>query len=213
MSVTRSTKRVADVPRWVLVPAMLTPLGMIGGWTLAAARQGARFDPVRETISALAAHAATAPGIMTAGLAITGAGHLATALALRPAALPGRLLQATGGVATLLVAAYPVDGDARAHGLAATVAFVSLSLWPAAASRRGATGVLGRRTGGLATAALLALLAWFGAQEYALAPDGGAVTGLAERVLAGAQALWPLVVVLALLGRAASRNPVPPVSR
>jgi hypothetical protein len=40
---------------------------------------------------------------------------------------------------------------------------------------------------------LLGLLVWFGAELI----DGGRQVGLAERVLAGAQALWPLAVVLA----------------
>jgi len=39
---------------------------------------------------------------------------------------------------------------------------------------------------------LVALLVWFGAELR-----GGGQVGLAERVLAGAESLWPLVVVLA----------------
>jgi hypothetical protein len=44
-----------------------------------------------------------------------------------------------------------------------------------------------------ATGVLLGLLVWFGAELIA----GGRQVGLAERVLAGAQAAWPLAVVLA----------------
>ena len=44
-----------------------------------------------------------------------------------------------------------------------------------------------------ATGVLLGLLVWFGAELI----GGGRQVGLAERVLAGAQALWPLAVVLA----------------
>ncbi|QTE30427.1 DUF998 domain-containing protein [Pengzhenrongella sicca] len=186
------------VRRWALAAATLAPIGMIGGWTLAAARQESDFDAVRETISALAAQTATLPVIMTAGLALTGVGHVATALALRPAARPGRLLLAAGGVATALVAALPVDASPRAHGLAAAVAFGALSVWPVAAARSGTTGVLGRRTGAVATGVLLALLAWFVVELQGLGPDDGAATGLAERAVAAAQSLWPLVVVLAL---------------
>jgi hypothetical protein len=44
-----------------------------------------------------------------------------------------------------------------------------------------------------AAGVLLGLLVWFGAELIA----GGRQVGLAERVLAGAQAVWPLAVVLA----------------
>jgi hypothetical protein len=40
---------------------------------------------------------------------------------------------------------------------------------------------------------LLVLLVWFGAELF----SGGRQVGLAERVLAGAEAVWPLAVVLA----------------
>src|SRR5665648_664884 len=45
--------------------------------------------------------------------------------------------------------------------------------------------------GGAATVVVVAEL-------QGLTPDSGAATGLAERALVGAQALWPLVVVVAL---------------
>ena len=192
------TTRLSFLPRWALPSAVLAPIGMIGGWTLAAAAQGPEFDQVRDTISALATQAATAPAIMTAGLVLTGIGHALTALALRPAALPGRILLATGGVVTVLVAALPVDAYPRAHGLCAALAFGALSVWPAAASRRGATGALAPVAGAVVSGALLVLLAWFVVELQGLGPDGGAATGLAERAVAGAQALVPLGVVLAL---------------
>jgi hypothetical protein len=43
-----------------------------------------------------------------------------------------------------------------------------------------------------ATVVLFALLVWFGAEL-----TGGGQVGLAERILAGAESLWPLAVVLA----------------
>jgi hypothetical membrane protein len=185
------------LPRWALAVSVLAPLGMIGGFTLAAARQGPGFDPLRETISALATQSAALPWIMTAGLALTGVGHLATAAALRPAATPGRLLLATGGLATCVVAAQPIDVYPPVHAVAAAVGFAALALWPAASARRGGSGVLSRRAGVTAAGALLALTAWFVVELL----DGGDAPGLAERATAGAEALWPLAVVLALRAR------------
>lgn len=184
------------VPGWALASAIAAPLGMIGGWTLAATRQPT-FDPTRETISALAATTATDAWIMTAGLAITGLAHLVTATGLRPVPRAGRALLALGGAATLAVAALPSDVAPRAHGIAATVGFGALALWPAFSTTALPTrspGVLRPAVSVTASAVLVGLLAAFGAE---LARDGDAV-GLTERALAGAQSLWPLVVVVAL---------------
>ena len=124
------------VPGWALASAIAAPVAMIGGWTLAAARQPS-FDPTTETISALAATTATDAWIMTAGLALTGVAHLVTAAGLRPLRRAGRVLLALGGAATLAVAALPSDVAPHAHGVAATIGFGALALWPALAARRG----------------------------------------------------------------------------
>lgn len=191
-----------DVPAWALGSAVAAPVAMIGGWTVAAALQDG-FDPVRETISALAATGATAPWVMTAGLAATGVAHAVTALGLRPVPVAARALHAVGGLATLAVAVLPVDVAPHAHGVAAGIAFGALALWPALAWRRGETRGVLRPAVGLGAAAVLAgLLVLFVLELQGLTPDGGAATGLTERLVAGAQACWPLVVVVSL--RAAS---------
>ncbi|WP_456845873.1 DUF998 domain-containing protein [Cellulomonas sp. P5_C6] len=182
-----------DVPRWALASAIAAPVAMIGGWTLAAAQQPS-FDPVQETISALAASTATDPWIMTAGLAVTGVAHMVTAAGLRPVPRTGRLLHALGGAATLAVAALPVDAYPKAHGIAAGIGFGALALWPAFARRRGATGILRPAVAVGASVVLVGLLGVFVVELQA----GGGAVGLTERAVAGAEALWPLVVVLAL---------------
>ena len=103
----------------------------------------------------------------------------------------------TGGVATVLVAAFPVRagaGRSVPHTVAAAAAFVALAAWPAVGGRRGAGLPWGLRAGvsAGASAALFGLLGWF----YVELSTGGLQLGLAERVAAGAQALWPLVVVI-----------------
>jgi len=165
---------------------------LIGGWQLAAGRQPCGFDPVRQTISALAARGATDRWIMTTGLAGVGLCHVITALGLRPAAVPGRLLLALGGAATVSLAAspQPVTGDSTAHVAAAAIVFPALSLWPALAWRRGATPT--RAVWLAAASGLLGLLGWFGFEFFGKGPQ----IGLSERALAGAQALCPLAAVL-----------------
>lgn len=168
---------------------------LIGGWQLAAARQAGGFDPVRQTISALAARGATDRWIMTTALVGVGVCHAITAAGLRSAAVAGRLLLATGGVATVLLAAFPqpVTGDSTGHVVVASIVLPTLSLWPALAARRGATP--GPAVWLVAAAGLLGILGWFGLELFGFFGDSPRI-GLSERVLAGAQALWPLAAVL-----------------
>lgn len=178
---------------WALPAAVLAPAGMIGGWTLAAALQRG-FDPVRETISELATAAVAHPGVMTAGLLLTGAAHLGTASGLRGVPLPGRVLLAVGGAATAAVGLLPVDRTPTAHAVAAGIGFGALALWPLAATRRPGPRALRPAVTVTASGVLLALLAWFVVE---LSGDGAAV-GLSERGVAGAQSVAPLLLVLAL---------------
>jgi len=183
----------ARVAWWGLLSSAAAPVLLIGGWTAAATRQRGGFDQVRETISALAAIGADDRWLMTTALAGLGICHLTTATALHAARLPGRLVLAGGGLATVLVAVFPLpaeDSGSPVHTAVAGTAFLALAVWPALAWRREAPALLHPGPSLGAAAALLALVGWFGVE---LATDSGRV-GLAERAAAGAQALWPLVV-------------------
>jgi hypothetical membrane protein len=189
---------VRSVPWWGLVSSAAAPVLLVGGWTLAARLQPSPFDAISGTISSLAAQGAADRWVMTLALAGTGACHVVTGLALRPAASAGRLILMAGGAAVVLVAVFPETagaGGSAAHTFWATVAFVALAIWPLAACRRGPLAPAWLRPGACAVAAgvLLVLLVWFGAELI----GAGRQIGLAERVLAGAEAVWPLMVVLA----------------
>jgi hypothetical membrane protein len=189
------------VPWWGLVSSLAAPVLLIGGWTLAASIQPAPFDDVVHTISDLAATDTPHRWLMTCALAGVGLSHVATACALSSAATAGRLTQGLGGLATLLVAAFPLPSIGRsssAHTAAAAVAFVSLAVWPAFAwTREGVPSwtvptLLGPKTSAAAACTLLLTLAWFFAEQLL----SGERVGLAERVAAGLQAVWPLAVVV-----------------
>jgi hypothetical membrane protein len=184
------------VPWWAMLSSLLAPAFLVGGWTVAAAVQPAAYNPVRDTISALAGHGAAHRWIMTVALAGVGVCHLATAAGLGPARLAGRVVLAVGGAATLLVAATPLPrtGGSAPHGVAATIAFGSLALWPLLATGHAAATPWPLRpvASRVAAAVLLALVGWFVTQ---LSTDGAWI-GAAERAAAGAQAVWPLVVVV-----------------
>lgn len=202
---------VRSVPWWGMLSAAVAPVLLIGGWTVAAGLQPGSFNPVADTISALAARNAADRWVMTLALGAVGACYVVTGLALRPAAWPGRLVLMAGGVATILVAANPEPAGSGSvpHFFWAAVEFVALAVWPAFSRSRGSLVPYGLRPAvrGVATAVMAGLLGWFGAELV----SGGAQLGLSERVLAGVQVLWPLAVVWSC-SRSRSRAS-PPVGR
>jgi len=181
-----------EVPWWAMASAGAAPLLLVGGWTIAAGRQPAGYDSIRDTISSLAARGAGDRWIMTTALAGLGACYAATGLGLRPARRAGRAVLVVGGVGTILVAAFPqpAHGNSVAHTVAAALAFTSLGAWPVFASRRDATLLLRRAASTSATVVIFGLLLWF------VLEVNGNHRGLAERSAALAEALWPLLVVL-----------------
>jgi hypothetical membrane protein len=185
--------------RWGLWSSLGAPLSLVGGFCWGAARQRAPFDSSVDTISALAAVGADERWIMSTALVLLGACHVLTALALSAARVPGRLVLAAGGLAILVVAAYPLpsQGGSREHFIAAMVAFLCLAVWPLFALRRAvdAPRVLSVAVSVAASGVLLALLGWLVVAMF----FAGRV-GLAERVVAVGEALWPLVVVLGTRG-------------
>jgi hypothetical membrane protein len=193
----------SSTPWWALLSSATAPVLLIGGWTLAGQRQPDGYDGTVETISSLAALGAADRWLMTAALIGVGLCHLVTAYGLTRARTAGRVLLGVGGVATILVAVFPlpVTGEAPAHAAAAGLAFVALAVWPAGAWRRGDGPVALRPVVSVAAAlVLLGLVGWF-----AVTLGTGDRVGLSERVAAGAQSCWPLIVMLSGLLR--SRRP------
>lgn len=91
---------------WGVISAVAAPVLLIGGWTVAAGLQP-RFDPVADTISALAAVGMTDRWVMTLTFLLVGVCFVVTALALRPAQTSGRMILMAAAVAGILVAANP----------------------------------------------------------------------------------------------------------
>jgi len=168
---------------------------LAGGWTLAARLQPPSFDPVTDTVSALAAVGAPGRWVMTLTLTVVAVCDIVTAAALRPARAAGRLILVAGSVAGMLVALNPQHaGGSLPHAIWASIGFGGMAFWPAAAWRRGRFVPWGLRpvVCAGAVAALVALTAWFGAELV----TGGGQAGLAERIVGMVQALWLLAVVL-----------------
>jgi hypothetical membrane protein len=195
---------VDRIPWWTLTSAAVAPILLVGGWTLASGRQPAGYNPIRDTISSLAAEGATDRWIMTLALAGLGVCYMVTAAGLRPAPRSGRIVLAGGGLATLLVAAFPqpARGNSIAHTVAATVAFTALATWPLFAARRQPrTPLLAFSASIPATVIMIVLVLWFVVEIH------GGHRGLAERASAGAEALWPFSVVVATVALTARGLP------
>ncbi|WP_190199986.1 DUF998 domain-containing protein [Streptomyces djakartensis] len=197
-----------SVPKWVLLPSSCAPAVLVLGWMVAASLHGPAYDPAAQTISVLAAPGTSGSWVMTGAFVAVGACHLLTSWGLRPAATPGRLALAAGGVAALAVAVIPApsSGGSLSHGSIAAVGFSFLAAWPVLAARTGGAVPWGLRPlpslG--ATAAMAVGMAWFLVElQLQGAP------GVAERAVTTLQSLWPLVVVLSCLHRSArDRFPV-----
>jgi len=201
---------VRDVPWWGVLSSVAAPVLLVGGWTVAAGLQP-RFDPVADTVSALAAQGATDRWVMTLTFVVVGICYIVTALALRPARAAGRLILIAGVLAGMLVAASPERaGDTYPvpHIIAAVAGLAGLVTWPAGAWRRGPAVPWGLRPAVAATAVvvLLVLVAWFGAELIL----GIGQVGLAERIAGVAQAIWPLAVVLSCRWSAAPAKSAAP---
>jgi len=186
-----------EVPWWGIASSAAPPVVLAAGWMIAARLQSRPYDPVADTISALAGIGATDRWVMTLAFAMAGACEIVTGLALRPARAAGRLVLVTGGIAGIAVAQSPVrlgDGAPAVHVLWAVAGLAALAVWPVAASRHGPDVPWALRPGVSAGVAvvLLVLLAWFGLE---LVVPGG-LAGLAERVLGEAQAAWPFAVAM-----------------
>jgi hypothetical membrane protein len=183
------------VPWWGVLSAAAAFVFLVAGCTVATVLQPPSFNWLASTVSALTVREATDAWVMTAAFAVTGVCVMATALALRPAALPGRLILAAGGAASVLVAANPEHvGGSLTHGLWAAVTFTAMTAWPLGAWRRRPLAPWGLRpaVSAAAVVTLVALLAWFLAELITT----GAMTGLAERFMGSAEVGWPLAVVL-----------------
>ena len=184
-----------------MVSSAVAPVLLVGGWTVAAHLQP-RFDPVADTVSALAALGATDRWVMTLTFLLVGGCYIVTALALRPARTAGRLILIAGALAGMLVAANPEragDPYPVPHIIWAVVGLAGLVTWPAGAWRAGSAAPWALRpaVAGAVVTVLFALVLWFGV-ELVL---GSGQVGLAERVAGVAQAIWPLAVVLSCRAR------------
>ena len=193
---------------WVAVILLGTVAVNAGAYLMIRSRRAAQPEPApiatRPTVPtpSVTPPPAAPPASEDANAGLARALRASGLAALRTAS---RLVLGLGGVATLgvTVCAQPAHGSATTHVAFATTGFVLLAIWPATTARASAGPVplMLRWPYAFAGSALsIALLAWVGATR------GSGPLGLAERLLTADQALWPLLVVLALRRSARSRG-------
>lgn len=166
----------------------------VGSWALLGAVR-ARYSPIHDAISDLAAVHASTRVFMTTAFVVFAIGLACYARALR-AALPGPawIAAATTGAATLLVAAFPLDHSSTidsVHGVCAGLGYVTLA----------ATALLSvrplMRLGRPSTARVAAAAGSVSAVALALTL-GGSLHGLLQRTGLTAGDAWVVTSAIAI---------------
>ncbi|MFG1805605.1 DUF998 domain-containing protein [Streptomyces sp. NPDC049040] len=183
---------------WAVVSSGCAPVLLVAGSTTATVLEGPTYNPVRQTISVLAAGRPAGYWTLTVMLVALGLCHVATACGLRAAALAGRIALGAGGVCAMVLALFPAPktGGSFSHGSVVAVGFTLLALWPILAADRRAGAPWGlRRVPSFTVSGLMVL----GAGWFLIELQVHGAAGVAERVLTIVQSLWPVVVVVSCL--------------
>jgi hypothetical membrane protein len=174
-----------------LIASTIGPVQSILGWVISGALWPG-YDPIRKTISDLAADDSPVQAIQTSFFFLGATLTVIGAISARTLALPGRITLLMAGLATYALAIFTTPsqtGHSDAHRIAASISFVLMSAWPLLSMRfdrrypwavRPAAAI--GATVGLTLISIWFLMTW-------LDPNT-AVVGLSERVIVTAQVLW-----------------------
>jgi hypothetical membrane protein len=186
------------VPGWAVATALLAPVVLVVGWLIAGALQPTSYSPMRQTISALAGYSGTDRWVMAAALLLVGSCQIATGAGLTAVCSPARILLILTGLSTLGIAATPepATGPTPGHLAFAVSCVVTTAVWPVLVARRAPaqSWILSAYACATVTVIFAGLSCWLAIA----ARDGSGDLGMVERLTSAAQALFPLVVTLAL---------------
>lgn len=179
-----------------LIASTIGPVQSILGWVISGSLWPG-YDPIRRTISDLAADDSPVQAIQTSFFYLGATLTIIGAIYARALALPGRIVLLGAGLATYALAFFTTPsqvGHSDAHRIAATISFVLMSAWPLFSMRfdRRYAWVL-RPVGAVSATLVLTLISvWF--LSSWLDPNSGNV-GLTERVIVTAQVVWLSITV------------------
>jgi len=181
-----------------LVAAIIGPIQSVLGWTIAGALW-VGYDPVRQTISDLAADESPVKLIMSSFFVLGGILTLLAAVYARTLGFPGRVALFVSAICTfgLTIFPTPLVGYSLWHRIFAISSFVLSAGWHLFAMRSGkdAPWILKPPVAIIGTALQAALALWF----LSTWTDPNATdVGVWERVVAVSQSLYVSVVVIVL---------------
>lgn len=190
---------MSKIEKPALFAAVVGPIQAVAGWAIAGALWPG-YDPVRKTISDLAANDSPVQLLMSSFFLLGGTLSIIVALYAKAFAFPGRVVIFLSGIATYgftFFATPSQDSYSVPHRVFASIAFVLMAAWPLFSMRFGKNYPWILRPVGaiLSTVFMTVLAVWFLLSW--LDPTFTAV-GLAERVMAVAQ-VWYMALVIWLV--------------
>ena len=205
--------KIVLVRRPAIISSLLAPVLFIGG-TVISEVVTPTYNPIKQTISELAALDASTHLFLTTLFVMTGICHLITAVYATGIGLLGRIAIFIAGLMTFAVAIFPLPtmaGSTPEHRYSAMIGFILLAIWPLLGMRRSKKYPwLVRPWGAIFGTALLGVFCfWFlGVWADLSQPN----IGLVERFAADMESLWPAVVVVALWRRSRRDHRAIPVA-
>jgi len=180
------------------IAAIIGPIQSVLGWVIAGSLW-AGYDPVKQTISDLAANESPVNWIMSSFFVLGGVLTLIVAIEAKTFAMPGRVALFVSALCTfgLTIFPTPLIGYSIWHRIFAISSFVLSAGWHlfAMRSRKGAPWVLKPSVAIVGTLLQAALALWF--LSTWTDPNATAV-GVWERVVAVSQSLYASLVVIAV---------------
>jgi hypothetical membrane protein len=180
------------------IAAIIGPVQSVLGWLIAGALWS-DYDPVRQTISDLAADESPVKLIMSSFFVLGGTLTLIASISARTLALPGRVALFISAICTygLTIFPTPLIGYSIWHRIFAISSFVLSAGWPLFAMRlrKDAPWILRPLASISATALQAGLALWF----LSTWTDPNATdVGVWERVVAVSQSLYVSVVIIVI---------------
>ena len=179
-----------------LFAATLGPVQSVLGWVISGALWPG-YDPIRKTISDLAADDSPVQWIQSSFFILGGTLSLIAAIYARSFAMPGRMVIFLGGLATYGFTYFTTpsqDSSSEMHRVFAIISFVLFSAWPLFSMRiSGSYPWVLRPVGAIvATLGFTVISLWF--LSTWTNPDATNV-GLVERIIATAQTTYLSAVI------------------
>jgi hypothetical membrane protein len=203
---TRKSGYMKPVARIAAIAAIIGPIQSALGWTIAGSMWPG-YDPIKQTISDLAANESPVKWIMSSFFVLGGILTLIVSVSARTLGFPGRVALFVSAICTfgLTIFPTPLVGYSLMHRIFAISSFVLSAGWPILAMRlrKDAPWIIRPAASIIGTALQAALALWF---LNSWTDPTNVTVGLWERVVAVSQALYVSAVVLVCFFQQSKRS-------